>query len=1307
MLLVINGFPKSHQTRELEILRSNNQGLIVRYKMTTLTQNEVTVQKARFLSMHLPNSQLWVSPQKSVLPCQTFWVGVPPNCDVNLDIQSFSTQAVDSVFFPAKSIPVTHLKRQLDSSPVDQFFPARLAVISDSGYFRGLKMVQISVFPIQYNKARHRAKLHPSIQFNLHFLKRPGKASTALFDSKDALKSLEGRLVVNWKQARHWRVSRLKKADRIVSDSLRRWYKIPILEEGLYALTYSDLQSLGLDSTVLSEENVHIFYGGGRELPWDVSQTAPQLREIATYFEDTNGDGFLGKNDRLLFYAQSVNGWTFSDIDKRFHHYVHPYTRENVYWLALGGSHRKHMRPFGPSLPDSARSFRQTAPAYFFREPERLNAEKSGIQWMWDRFAGNATRTYPFFLTGVSEKDSCVVRVHFVGKSSNHHTVRIYLNEHFLKSVDIPYMRPVTVEMAGTRLLQDGKNTLKIQQISQLGRKDETYLDWMEIRYNRRLHADSTALIFYSLSKKDENRFELAGFPPSETRIFEVSDPFAVRYCSQFRADSSGNHLYFADYFSTGGPRKYLVVTPSQIKSVSSLEWAADPTRELRNPENAANYLIIAPQSLIASDLIRLAAHRSDPRFWPDSGTQPVVKIVPIEKIYNAFSWGLEDPTAIRNFLKYAYFHWKVAPAYVLLVGDACYDMKHNSPASPPTLVPTHEDGLRATDDWFACVDGDRIPDMIMGRLSVRNKQELRAVVDKIITYDTQLPPGPWHSRVLFVADDANSPTFKAEDSAFGRDTEKLTQDSVVSDLAIRKIYLDAFMPDAAGHKPLAKKELISQINQGISYINFLGHANLEVLTHETIFYTPDDLPLIQNGHRFPLLFAGTCAVGQFDYDRKPCMAEYLTNLQDRGMIATIASTRWTWHAFNYGVNQVFFNTLFQPQNRDRLSIGEALLRAKLHSRYADQRELIELFGDPAQRLALPRPGVALSVSPDTLSLHRRTYITGMISEGGNTYSDFQGKAYLELREPGRLHRTTGYQYILPGRILFSDTVTVAKGTFKNDFFIPALTLSGGSNGQVFCYAWNPKEGVTGRQDTLPMKNDILHSYSEIDSSGPALRVKINGRDVSSGNELIVFPDFQFELELQDAESGLLTTKPDAFPIQLVAQGENEHKQWNITSQITWQDSTTRSGHIRFQCRNLAPGRYTFTVSAYDRALNSTQVRWQGTVVSRRFQLSRVWVYPNPAAEKTFFTFHLSGEAAVEIKIYTLSGRLIQTLTEEADPGFNKVPAEGWDCTDRDGDFLANGVYLYKITAKQELSDFQSASSGQVAQAIGRMIILR
>ena len=87
-------------------------------------------------------------------------------------------------------------------------------------------------------------------------------------------------------------------------------------------------------------------------------------------------------------------------------------------------------------------------------------------------------------------------------------------------------------------------------------------------------------------------------------------------------------------------------------------------------------------------------------------------------------------------------------------------------------------------------------------------------------------------------------------------------------------------------------------------------------------------------------------------------------------------------------------------------------------------------------------------------------------------------------------------------------------------------------------------------------------------------------------------------------------------------------------------------------------------------------------VVDSVWGIRNVFNYPNPFAQETYFTFILTDYAdQVEIKIYTINGRLIQDifLPSQSENAYYKVY---WDGRDRDGDEVANGVYFYKIIAK-------------------------
>jgi flagellar hook assembly protein FlgD len=98
--------------------------------------------------------------------------------------------------------------------------------------------------------------------------------------------------------------------------------------------------------------------------------------------------------------------------------------------------------------------------------------------------------------------------------------------------------------------------------------------------------------------------------------------------------------------------------------------------------------------------------------------------------------------------------------------------------------------------------------------------------------------------------------------------------------------------------------------------------------------------------------------------------------------------------------------------------------------------------------------------------------------------------------------------------------------------------------------------------------------------------------------------------------------------------------------------------------------------------------------VQKEFKLINIGNYPNPVssnvidpnnAGRTRFTYTLTADAdEVKIEIYTVSGRLVNSLNNlPSTVGYHEYPRtqKGWECVDKDGRRLANGVYFYKIIA--------------------------
>ncbi|MDP3024833.1 MAG: FlgD immunoglobulin-like domain containing protein, partial [candidate division Zixibacteria bacterium] len=72
-------------------------------------------------------------------------------------------------------------------------------------------------------------------------------------------------------------------------------------------------------------------------------------------------------------------------------------------------------------------------------------------------------------------------------------------------------------------------------------------------------------------------------------------------------------------------------------------------------------------------------------------------------------------------------------------------------------------------------------------------------------------------------------------------------------------------------------------------------------------------------------------------------------------------------------------------------------------------------------------------------------------------------------------------------------------------------------------------------------------------------------------------------------------------------------------------------------------------------------------------------------------------------KIFTLSGRLIRTMSGTGSAGFNSGVV--WDGRDQDGDKVANGVYIYKVVAKTRFN-VNGEDANKEAEAIGKAVVM-
>ena len=115
--------------------------------------------------------------------------------------------------------------------------------------------------------------------------------------------------------------------------------------------------------------------------------------------------------------------------------------------------------------------------------------------------------------------------------------------------------------------------------------------------------------------------------------------------------------------------------------------------------------------------------------------------------------------------------------------------------------------------------------------------------------------------------------------------------------------------------------------------------------------------------------------------------------------------------------------------------------------------------------------------------------------------------------------------------------------------------------------------------------------------------------------------------------------------------------------------------------------------------------------------ISSILNYPNPFSTSTRFVYTLTGNeppAFFKIQIMTVSGRIVREITQDEIGPLRTgthTTDYAWDGTDEFGDRLANGVYLYRVTAqKSDGTAFEAIQTGAdafIQKGFGKMVLVR
>jgi hypothetical protein len=652
-----------------------------------------------------------------------------------------------------------------------------------------------------------------------------------------------------------------------------------------------------------------VFGGSRRALPASSLGLSRQGETVAFHLEPDNG--VFGPGSTLYFASEGES--------------LNPYGREAVYELELGGA--------GLRMPGSSAA-PQGSPTSFYWQKLRREENRyyqAGLVeahdlWLWDLLFAPATKSYSFELSGLrpttepSRLEVWLQGVSDLAATPDHH-LRIFVNRTLAAESNLEGKKPLKLEAeipAG--VLREGENLLEIQNVGDTGAPySMVMLDRFELTYPRHLVAEGGRL---------EGRFSEPGVAEVEglaanAVVLDVSEELP-RWMRGAEATASGLR------FRVEADRSYLLVSREAVRTP---EVRATPASRLKSTLNQADYLVIGPPELLEAAQPLLDLRR-------DRGLR--TRGVSIDDVYSEFGYGEPRPEAVREFLTFAYHHWrKPAPRYVLLLGDASYDFKDNLQTGvknrvPPLLVKTSY-LWTASDPAYAAVSGeDILPDLAIGRLPVANAEEARVLVEKIRAYETS--GRVFEGAVVLVADNADAA------GNFEADAEEIAS-GLLSSRSPQRVYLGRLGSDST------RTEIRVAFDRGAALLSYLGHGGIHLWAHENIFNTAEVGSLAPQPQQ-PLVLTLNCLNGYFHFPYFNSLAEELIKTESKGAIAAFSPSGLSLNTPAHLFHKLLLAELLSGRHA---RLGDAVLAAQAayaaSGAFPELLSIYHLLGDPALRL--------------------------------------------------------------------------------------------------------------------------------------------------------------------------------------------------------------------------------------------------------------------------------------------------------------------------------------------------------------------
>ncbi len=818
------------------------------------------------------------------------------------------------------------------------------------------------------------------------------------------------------------------------------YYKFPILQDGVYRITYDALVNSGIPAASIDPDNIQMF-GRGQELAIWVQGGQDGSLDSADYieFHAQRNDGYFDRevydvpenhgnpyyslfNDTAFYFFSWGNtaGLRFQNITDTNITGITPadyFFKENIRYFTGGGYYTGETYP----IVNGATSPQYTAGEGYFSGTFTVGGSTTATISTPSLYSSGPVATFRANVIGLSNGSAI----------PNHHT-RLSIGSF---STDAIYngfhVQNFNVQVPSSNL-SSGSTVPLFSSLSTSGPSNNA-IAYVAIKYPHTMTVSGTMyakMFIPDNTNASKTLLNLTGFDlqSSTGRLYDLSNYKRIALFTNGSATAA--------LVPNGGNDKECYLTSDAQIAINSIP--------LLKPcgTNQDGYFLDITNYLVPPNFY-IITHKS---LWQEGQNYKIYRnqsgynaeLFDIDEIYDQFGHGIpKNPMSIRHFANYAYQEWGPdTMQHLFLYGKAIYPYacRNNTTNYSACLVPTF--GFPSCDMLLTAGLGGNLyePAIPVGRVAARTPDQAQDYLDKVVEYEGA-EPDEWKKRVLHFcggADGAENELLCYYVDVF----EEIIEDSLYG------AWVQKFSKTNSQPFQITQSDSIRElIEDGVSLMTFFGHGSGGGFDVNT-----DDVNTYNNEGRYPLIFGNSCLSG--DIHNVPgaslSMSEPWVLAQDRGAIGFLASVgngvtgalarygdslyaNLALKRYHHTIGNVMKNTVADVQVQGNYLYNFTVMQNNLHGDPG-----IRINTHPLPDLAISEPNVYFTNpdgngTPITVTTELDSFdINIIVNNLGRTYGDTL-TLYVRRTYPGGIDGGSIAKTFAP--IFFKDTLTVRFAT--------------------------------------------------------------------------------------------------------------------------------------------------------------------------------------------------------------------------------------------------------------------------------------